>query len=245
MAGILTLWKRELLLYTRYKSRIIGSLGVPFFFLVSLGFGLNAVIQTGNVSYFAFLAPGIVGMMLLFNGMFSGLSVIQDRQFGFLKEMLVAPIPRSSIVLGKAFGNATTSVVQGLLVLAIAIILGLSLNWLMLPAIMLTMFLISIGFVALGVGLAAILTDPQGFQFIMNFLVFPLFLLSGALFPLSNSPPALQTVAYVDPLTYGVDALRGLALGANHLPLWIDFTVIIAFSVAMVLIATWLFRRMQ
>ena len=245
MRGVLTLWKRELLLYVRYKSRLIGSLGIPFFFLVSLGFGLQSFIPVGSVSFFDFLVPGIMGMMLLFSGVFSGLSVLTERQFGFLKEMLVAPISRSSIVLGKALGNASTGTIQSCIMLVISILLGFSFNFWMLPLVIATLFLIGLGFIALGVSIASKLSDAQGFQFIVNFLVFPLFLLSGALFPLNHSPQLLQTISLFDPLTYGVDALRGLMVNANVMPLWIDFSVLIGFAVGMTLIAAYLFRKMQ
>lgn len=241
--GITTLWKRELTLYFRNKARVFGSLGIPFFFLVSLGFGLNSVIQTGEVNYFSFLAPGIVGMVLLFNGVFSGLALIQEKQFGFIKEMLVAPIPRSSIVLGKSLGNATTGSIQALIVLFISVFLGLNFSLINLVPAVLVMFLMSIGFVSVGLAIASKLTDPQGFQFVINFLVFPLFLFSGALFPLNDAPEIMRLIALIDPLTYGVDALRGVLIGANHFNIFVDIAAISFFAFLMVGIATILFRK--
>ena len=164
MRGVLTLWKRELLLYVRYKSRLVGSLGIPFFFLVSLGFGLQNLVPVGSVSFFTFLVPGIMGMMLLFSGVFSGLSVLTERQFGFMKEMLVAPISRSAIVLGKALGNASTGTIQACIMLLISILLGFSFNFWILPLVIATLFLIGLGFIALGIVIASKLSDAQGFQ---------------------------------------------------------------------------------
>ena len=244
--AVLTIAWREILLYFRNKGRVIGTLGAPLFYLVALGFGLNAVLNVNGTSYFSFLVPGIIGMIILFQSVFSGLSVITERQFGFLKEMLVAPISRSTIVLGKALGNALTASAQGIIVIAIAFFLGFSFPQpLAFPAVLAVMLLTGIGFASLGLALAAKIFDPSAFPAIINFIIFPIFLLSGAIYPLESAPPWLQGIALIDPLTYSVDALRGFLLGLNHFPIELDIAVLLAFDSAMILIAAFLFRKTE
>ena len=246
-SAVATIAWRELLLYARNKGRVLGTLGVPFFYLVVLGFGLNPLLSVRGTDYFSFLVAGIIGMVLMFQSVFSALSVVTERQFGFLKEMLVAPIARSDIVLGKAIGNAITASLQGVLVLAIAFLVGFSFSQplLNLVLLLLLMLLVSIGFVGLGLVFAAKITDPQSFQILFNFLIMPLFLLSGAVFPVESAPDWLQTVAFLDPLTYAIDAFRGLLIGISHFPVLLNLGVIVAFDIAMVLLAAFLFSKNQ
>jgi len=246
-SAILTIAWRELLLYARNKGRVIGTLGAPFFYLVFLGFGLNSIVNVKGTSYFSFLVPGIIGMVILFQSVFSALSVITERQFGFLKEMLVAPISRTDIVLGKAIGNSLTAAIQAILVLAIGFLIGFQFTqpWWNIPIAVLVMLLSGIGFVALGLALASRLSDPGAFPTIVNFLVFPLFLLSGTIFPMETAPAWLQSIAMLDPLTYAVDMLRGLLLGTNNLPMWISISAIIIFDSAIILLAAFLFRKTE
>ena len=192
--AIYILWLRQLKRYFRSKSRMIGSLGQPILFLVALGFGLNSVFAaSGQGNYIQFLAPGIIAMSILFTAIFSGIEIIWDRQFGFLKEVLVAPVSRFTIMFGRTLGGATVASLQGLLTLIIATAIGFRPDlWLILPAIVF-MILIALVFTALGTAIASTLEDMQGFQLIMNFVVMPVFFLSGSLFPLllpfSNGSP--------------------------------------------------------
>ncbi|MDO8625082.1 MAG: ABC transporter permease [Candidatus Diapherotrites archaeon] len=236
---------RELVLYFRNRTRVLGTLGVPFFYLVVLGFGLNSVLTVRGSNFFTFLVPGIMGMVVLFQSVFSGLSVVTERQFGFLKEMLVAPIRRTDIVLGKAIGNALTATLQGLLVLIIAFFLGFTLTvpWYHILFAIVLMFLAAIGFVGLGLAISSRIKDPQVFQLLFNFLIMPLFLLSGAMFPIETAPGFLQAAVYVDPMGYAVDGLRYLLLGASHLPLWISVGLLVAFDAVMIVVASWLFSK--
>lgn len=244
---VLFLWKRELIRFWRAKSRIIGSLGMPFFFLAVLGTGLNGAINLGGFggSYLDFIAPGILGMVLLFGSVFSGVTVIMDRQFGFLKETLVAPVRRTSIVVGKALGGATTAIIQGILMLLIAIALGAHLSWTALPLAIAIMVLISVAFVSIGIALASMMEDMHGFQLVMNFLVMPMFFLSGAIFPLNNAPAIVQGISMIDPLTYGVEALRFVLTGTSSINFGAGVAVLFVFLIAATMLAAWLFERIE
>lgn len=250
MMAVYTLWMREMLRFIRDKTRIIGTMGMPLFFLLFLGTGLNSAFQgaslPGGGEYISFMAPGIVGMVLLFGSVFSGLRIVIDKQFGFMKEILVAPISRTEIVIGTALGGATTALIQALILLTFIFVFGvipftLEALLLAIPLMLLT----SIGFVNLGVMFASKLDEPQGFQVIMNFFIMPLFFLSGAFFPLDNLPSWLKTLSLLDPLTYGVDGMRNILLGTSFFPLWLDFAVLTGFMLVTLLIASYAFKKMQ
>ena len=247
--AISTIWLRELKRFARSRSRIAGSLIQPFMWLALLGLGLSASVNIGGGSYLAYMAPGIIGMSLLFTSIFSGISVIWDKQFGFLKEILVAPVSRTSVVLGKVAGSATISVLTALAVIAAAIALGgIPLSSLTVTAILGMlgfMVLISVTFVALGLVIASRLNNMEGFQVIMTVLVMPLFFLSGALFPLANAPAWMQVLASVDPLAYGVDGIRSVLGGPAHLPLLFDGAALVVFAVVMIAAASFMFRSMS
>ncbi len=217
MSAIYILWLRELKRYTRSRSQIVASLGQPMLYLLVLGFGLGPVFQrAGNGNYLQFVAPGVIGMSVLFSSIFSGLGLLWDRQFGFLKETLVAPVPRLQIMIGRTLGGATVAVIQGLLVTVICLIAGLRpANPMMIPLALCFMVAIAIVFAALGVAIGSGLQDMQGFQLIMNFMVLPIYFLSGALFPLKGLPKVLGYVTKLDPLSYGVDGIRNMLGSPN------------------------------
>lgn len=242
--GIIALIKRELIRFFRSKSRIIGSLGMPFLFLAILGSGMNGIFPAAQGNYLQFIAPGIIGMVLMFSSISSGIIVLMDRQFGFLKETLVAPISRLSIVIGKSIGGAITSIIQGILIMIIAIFLGAQLNLANMLLLIIVMFLISVMFVTLGIAIASVLEDMHGFQLIMNFLIMPLFFLSGALFPLSNEG-WLKTISLLDPLTYGVNSMRYLLLGTSEIGFGTSIAVLLAFSAIFTAIAIFLFNKIE
>jgi ABC-2 type transport system permease protein len=236
--------------FSRAKSRIIGNLSMPFIWLVIMGIGLSSSIVIPGMpeDYFSFIGPGVIGMTLLFSSIFSGISVIWEKQFGFLKEILVAPVSRTTIVFGKIFGSVTISMFNGILILIIAILLGaVSLSHLgIVPIILAVVFmaLICFAFVALGLAIASKLNNMEGFQMIMSFLVMPVFFLSGAFFPMTNVPIWMKGLAYIDPLYYGVDGLRGALIGISEMPLLVDIGVLLAFDIAMLLLASYLFNKM-
>ena len=241
------MWQREVKRFVRSKSRIVGSLGQPILFLVALGYGLGPVFaKAGQGNYLEFLAPGIIGMSIIFSAIFNGMQVIWDRQFGFLKETMVAPVSRLSIMFGRTIGGATVASAQGVLVLLIAMLAGFRpISWIgVVPAIIM-MFLIALLFSSLGIMVASLLKDMQGFQLIMNFLVMPLFFLSGALFPLDNVPAALLIVARCDPLSYGVDALRYFLIGSSTFPLALDIGVLVLVSALFLGLGSYFFSKIQ
>ena len=197
---------------------VVASLGQPLLYLLVLGFGFGPVFQkAGNGSYLQFVAPGVIGMSVLFTSVFSGIGLLWDRQFGFLKETLVAPVPRITVMIGKTLGGATVATIQGLLVLIICLIAGFRpVSWATLPIALVFMILTAIVFAGLGMAIGSTLQDMQGFQLIMNFVVMPIYFLSGALFPLTGLPSVLSFLTRIDPLSYGIDGLRNVLLGASQ-----------------------------
>jgi ABC-2 type transport system permease protein len=226
---------------------MIGSLGQPVLFLVALGFGFGPIYQkAGGGSYIDFLAPGIIAMSVIFTAIFSGIEIIWDRKFGFLKETLVAPVSRLEIMMGRTLGGATVATLQGIIVFGLAMIIGFRPTSIVLlfPAF-LFIFLIALLFTALGTAIASVLEDMQGFQLIMNFLVMPLFFLSGALFPLANLPTGIKIISYADPLSYGVDGLRGTLVNSSHFGLGLDFLVLGVLTALLLGLGSYLFSRIE
>ena len=247
MSVIYILWLRELRRYVRSRAQIVASLGQPLMYLIALGFGLGPVFQkAGEGSYLQFVAPGVVAMTVLFSSVFSGMGLLWDRQFGFLKETLVAPVPRISIMLGRTLGAATVAVIQGLLVMVVCFIAGFRFaSVAKLPLALLFMALIACAFSALGTAIGSALENMQGFQLIMNFLVMPIFFLSGALYPLTNLPTAFSIVVSLDPLAYGVDGLRAALIGVSHFGPAIDAVVLVVVACILLAIGSRLFSRIQ
>jgi len=245
-----TIWLREMKKFVRAKSRILGNVAVPFFFLAFLGVGINSSFTlTGNlegISYLEFLTPGIIAMTLLFSSMFAGISILWDRQFGFLKEILVAPVSRFSIIIGRVLAGMTTGVIQAMVVLAISLLLGVPIyNVFGVLISFVFILLISMSFVSLGIAFASRMNDMQGFQLIMNFIIFPVWMLSGAFFPLDGVPGWLLTLSYLDPLTYGVDGLRLSLIGVSHFPWILSVGVLAVFSVVMISLGAYLFSKTE
>lgn len=247
MSVIYILWIRQLKRYFRSKTRIVGALGQPMLFLLALGYGLGPVFErAGEGDYVQFLVPGIIAMSILFTSMFNGIEIIWDRQFGFLKETLVAPVSRVKIMMGRTLGGATVAILQGMMILGISFLIGFRFESLSgLPVALLFMILIATLFTALGTAIASLLEDMHGFQLIMNFLVMPLFFLSGALFPIQNLPPALGMIVQFNPLSYGVDGLRGALLGTYDIGFWTNFNVLTLCMAILVIIGAYLFSKIE
>ncbi|HSX19262.1 MAG TPA: ABC transporter permease [Candidatus Saccharimonadales bacterium] len=247
MGVIYILWLRQIKKYFRSKSRIIGSLGQPILFLLAFGYGFGSIFQkAGGGNYIQFLAPGIILMSVLFTAIFSGIELIWDRQFGFLKETLVAPVPRIQIMLGRTLGGATVATIQGLIVFVLSVIFGFRPhNILILPLALAFAFITALLFTTLGTVIATKLEDMQGFQLIMNFLVMPLFFFSGALFPFSNLPTVMKVVTRIDPLTYGVDGVRTILLGVSSFGLIVDSAILIVISIALLGLGSYFFEKIQ
>jgi len=233
--------------YLRSRSRVLGAIGQPILFLLALGYGIGSVYKkAGQGNYLEFLVPGIIVQTLLFSGVFWGIQILFDKRFGFLKEMLVAPVPRVKILMGNALGGATISMIQAVLVFVISIVLGFRAhNWALVPVAFIVALLLSVTLTCFGAGIASMVEDFQGFQGINNFLVFPLFFLSGALYPLTNVPALLKFLATINPLSYSVDALRYTLINQHHFSLVTDAIVMIVSFVLMVIFAVNRFDRIQ
>jgi ABC-2 type transport system permease protein len=247
MEAIYILWLREVKRYTRSRAQIIASMGQPLLYLLVLGFGLGPVYQkAGGGSYLQFMSPGVIGMAVLFSSVFSGIALLWDRQFGFLKETLVAPVPRIEIMIGRTLGAATTAMIQGLLVTTVCLIAGFRpVSLAMVPLAFLFLTLIAIVFAALGTTIGSSLQDMQAFPIVMNFLVLPIFFLSGALFPLKNLPRALGIVTSVDPLSYGVDGLRVALRGGGYFGATLDLLVLAVVAVILLCVGAWRFSKIE
>ncbi len=244
---IYIMWLRQIKRYWRSKSRIIGSIGQPLLFLVAMGFGLGPVYQkAGGGNYINFLAPGVISQAIMFMAVFNGVELIWDKQFGFLKETLVAPVSRLEIVLGRVLGGATISTLQGVLVYCLTLLVGFRpQNILLLIPTLGIMFLIGLFYTALGTAIASFMKDFHGFQLIMNFLVMPSYFLSGALFPLETAPQALKSISSINPLTYGVDGLRQLLSGIAHFNISHDILVLFILSIITLSITSYLFSKIE
>ena len=246
-SAVYTIWLRNVKRYLRSKSRIIGSLAQPLFFLVVLGFGLNSISIPGATGgYLKFVIPGIIAMTVLFTSIFSGIQVIWDKQFGFLKETLVAPISRLSIMFGQTIGGATTALIQGLIILVVSFIIGgVTPSFTGILIALGFMILIGLAFTSLGIAIASRMEDMQGFQLIMNFVIFPIFILSGALFPLDTAPKVLKIITYFDPMTYGVEGMRYGILGTSTINPLVCFIVLGIFTAAMIILGGYLFKKIK
>jgi len=244
---IYIMWLRQIKRYWRSKSRIIGSIGQPLLFLVAMGFGLGPVFEkAGRGNYLDFLAPGIMAQAILFMAIFNGVELIWDRQFGFLKETLVAPVSRLEIVLGRVLGGATIATFQGLIVFVLTLFLGFRpQNILFLPLGLVLMFLIALFYTTLGTGIASLMEDFHGFQLIMNFLVMPTFFLSGALFPLESAATALKSISKINPLTYGVEGLRNVFSGTVGMAVTQDIVVLALLSFITLSLSSYLFSKIE
>jgi ABC-2 type transport system permease protein len=245
---VYTIWLRNIKRYLRSKSRIVGSLGMPLFFLLVLGFGLNSVVRIPGAEqdYMGFIIPGIISMSVLFTSVFSGIQIIWDKQFGFLKETLVAPVSRLEIMFGQTLGGATTAFIQGFIILALSLFMGLNITSVfgfLIAAVF--MVLIGLSFTAFGIAIASKMEDMHGFQLIMNFVIFPIFGLSGALFPIDSLPSWLRSLTLLDPLTYGVEGIRYGLLGTSQINPFVGFVVLAGFTVFMVVVGAALFRRIE
>jgi ABC-2 type transport system permease protein len=258
---------RELLRFVSERSRLFSSFVMPLIFLVIFGAGFNRIIgtMTSGIDFIQFMYPGIIAMTVLMNSVMSGLSVVWDREFGFLKEILVAPLGRSGIVLGKALGSATVAVVQGFVLLVLAPILGVSINPVMVMKLVPLLIVLSVSLSGLGILVATRMRSQQGFQIIVQIIIFPLIFLSGVFFPVNNVPTWLEVISKINPLTYGVDAIRQLFLGSEivaaggsegsytigvtifgHTMTIIEDVLIVAvFGVIILLIAAWSFSKQE
>jgi ABC-2 type transport system permease protein len=225
----------------------VGAVGQPLLFLLALGYGIGSLYKrAGGGNYIEFLVPGIIIQTILFGAIFWGINIIWDKQFGFLKETLVAPVSRLKILIGSALGGATTTLIQALLVFFLSMLLGFRpYNWALTPLALLIIIAFAFAVTCFGAGLAAKVNDFQGFQAINQFLIFPLFFLSGALFPIQGFPKALRIIASVNPVSYAVDALRHLLINQGHFKLFTDLLVILITLIILTIFGVYSFEKIE
>ncbi len=241
---IYMVWLRDVIRYFRERSQFYGSLTRPVLWLFILGMGLRGSYgQVRDVNYTQFIFPGIVAMTAIFTSIQSAISIIWDREFGFLKAVLVAPVPRTSIVIGKGLAGTTLSLIQGCIILLLAPLVHVRLPLANVPLLLLVLVLLSFALTGIGIVIAARMTSFQGFGTIMNFVIMPMWFLSGALFPMQNMPWWLAILVRVNPLTYGVDLVRWLVLGFSYYSPLFDVGFLIAFSVLTTSAAVFFFNR--
>jgi ABC-2 type transport system permease protein len=252
LRGFYTLWLREIKRYLRDRTRIVSSFVQPLLWLVVFGVGigssLGGAVPIPGLTYQQLIFPGIVGQTLLFTAMFMGISVIWDKEFGFMKEILVAPVSRMTIFLGKMVGDSTDALIQGIIVLFLGLALGIQIDIVTFLACLPVMLLITFGLVSIGLTIASFMGSLESFGAIQSFINLPLFFLSGALFQVQSLPEWMQTISKANPLTYGVDALRTIILGGTWQPLhplYVNLAVVGVFDVVMIIMGTWAFTRMK
>ena len=252
VSGILAIWYREIKVFLRETSKIVSSIINPLLWLLIFGGGLGAAVSIPGIGYQAFIYPGVLTQSVLFSSIFFGVYIVWDRKIDFLKEVLVAPISRTSIFIGKVLGGATDSLIQSLILLLLGIFLG---RFGLIPGLhigivsfffsLLILFITTVSFVSLGLIIGSQMGSPEGFQLIASFLLFPLFFLSGALFPLTKMPSWLASLVHLNPLTYAVDALRNVILGVSQFSLVLDLGVMVAFAMTVIFIGTYAFKKMK
>ncbi len=244
--AISMLCQRDLVRFFRERTQLYGSLARTVVWLFILGVGLRGSVRVpGNLSYLAFVFPGMMAMAIVFSSFQSAISIIFDREFGFLKEILVAPIPRASIVIGKALSGALISTLQGTIIFIFAPVVGVTpAPWAILAAIG-VMLLTGLGLTGIGILIASRMRSFEGFGTINNFIILPLYFISGAQFPLDHAPQWLQVIALFNPLTYAVDLLRGLIVGYWAYQPALDLAVVVSFAVIILSAATFVFARQE
>jgi ABC-2 type transport system permease protein len=245
LEGMYAVWLREAKIYVREKERLISSGVSPLLWIFGFGTGIGANLKSvEGYPYQVFIYPGIVVMAVLFTSLFYGIYIIWDRKLDFLKEVLVAPVSRASVFAGKVLGGATDAMVQVIFLLIIGLFINIPLKPLIVIEAFLMLMLISVAMVSIGLVIGANLKSPEGFGLVINFVMWPMFFFSNALFTLENIPAWLTTLTYINPMTYGVDAVRGIILGINHFPFYLDISVMLVFSAVMMVLGVLSFRKM-
>lgn len=245
LEGLYALWYREIKVFLREKSRVISSLFTPLLWIVVFGGGLGSSVSLGGTNYQVFIFPGILSMTVLFTSIFFGLYIVWDKRIDFFKEVLVAPLSRLTIFAGKMLGGCTDALIQGSLMLAFGVLLGVSYTVQSVVAAIVFMLVLASAIVSIGLVIGSRMESPEGFNLIVSFVVFPLFFLSGALFPIDNLPSWLHAFTVLNPVTYAVDGMRGAMLGTSAFPVIVDFVVLLAFAMAMIVVGSIAFSRMK
>src|SRR3989454_6430408 len=246
LGKLYALWLREFKVFLRERSRLVASIFTPllWLFVIGSGFG-SAVHPSTGVDYQMFIFPGIISMSIIFSAVFFGSYIIWDRKFDFLKSVMVAPVSRATIFTGKTFGGMTNSLIQAAILLVVGIIIGIQFSPFAMIQTILVILLLSFALTSLGLTLGSYMTSLEGFQMIMSFVVFPLFFLSGALFPIDKLPQWLSILTTIDPVTYAVDALRNIILGIGSKTFGLDMSILISYAAALGALGSYSFRRMK
>ncbi len=245
LSGLYAIWNREFKVFLREKSRVIGSIIQPLLWIVIFGTGLGASVSVEGLNYQVFIFPGILAMSTIFTSVFFGTYIVWDRKIDFLKEVLVAPISRTTIFTGKVLGGCTDALLQLVILLVLGVFLSIPLTVFSVLFSIPILFFMTVGLVSLGLILGSMMSSFEGFNLIVSFLIFPIFFLSGALFPIDNLPSWLHVFTRINPITYGVDALRGIMLGTSQFPLILDLSVLLTFDIVFIILGTIAFKRMK
>ena len=245
LEGFYALWYREIKVFTREKSRVVSSLVTPLMWIVVFGGGLGSAVSLEGVNYQVFIFPGILAMTILFSSVFFGLYIVWDKKIDFFKEVLVAPLSRTTIFAGKMVGGSVDALIQGTAMLVFGVIIGVKYSILNILLAFVFMFVLAAALVSLGLIIGSNMESVEGFQLVISFLVFPMFFFSGALFPIGNLPRYLLAFTILDPVTYAVDGLRGLLLGTAQLPIALDLMILSGFAAIMIGAGTWTFKRLK
>jgi ABC-2 type transport system permease protein len=245
LSGIYAIWLREMLTFFREKPRIVSAVINPLFWLLTFGVGLGATVNIAGVNYEQYIFPGILMQTFLFSSIFYGAYLVWDRRIDLLKAVLVTPLNRSSIFLGKVLGGVTLSLVEAAIILTFGVAININYTLTSIPLILTTVIIAAASLTAVGLIIGSLMTSPEGFQLITTFVIFPLFFLSGALFPLNNLPDYLTTLTIANPLTYIVDSLRSLLVGMQYFGTLENILVMVSFAAIVNFIGVLAFRRMR
>jgi ABC-2 type transport system permease protein len=252
LKGIYALWYREFKVFTREKSRIISSIVNPILWLFIVGGGIGSAVSFGDINYQAFIFPGVLIQTALFSSVFFGVYIVWDKKIDFLKEVLIAPMSRTSVFIGKVIGGSTDTVIQTALLLAIGyafvstgVLTGIHFDAISITISLAFLLVTIVSLVSIGLVIGSQMESPEGFQFVGSFLIFPMFFLSGALFPINNLPSWLAPFVFVNPITYAVDGIRGALIGVSNFNMLVDFAVVSLFSAIMIMIGSYAFKKMK
>ena len=245
LSGMYAIWQREMLTFFREKPRIVSAIINPLFWLVTFGVGLGATVDIAGINYEQYIFAGILVQTFLFTSIFYGAYLVWDRRIDLLKAVLVTPLSRSSIFVGKVLGGVTFSLIEAAIILVFGLAIGIDYSLYSIVLILATVIVAAAGLTAVGLAIGSLMTSPEGFQLITTFVIFPLFFLSGALYPLDNLPPYLTALAVGNPLTYIVDTLRSLLIGLQYFATTTNVLVMLTFAAVANIIGVLAFRRMR
>jgi ABC-2 type transport system permease protein len=247
MGTIYILWLRQMKKFKRSGIRMFLAVVQPLVYFLALGYGFNAIFErAGQGSYVQFIMPGVIAQTILFSCMFWGANIMFDKQFGFLKETLVAPVSRTFVMMGGALGGATIGVIQGVILFFVALIFGFHpYSWPALFSTLLFMIMLALTIVSFSSAVGAVVNDMPSFAAVTNFLVVPLFFLSGSVYPLNDIPGVMKVIAYINPLSYAVDAMRATLINESHFGLTTDFIVMSITLIVLFVYSVYKFKRIE